>query len=213
MALRVPTKTADQITLISYLDDVIDFADPGCDEAIREYIGSDTPDASILPRVEGRTPTEFTIRPLSEREFGIVEDLARDVTMGADGGVAVTNNTGELNYQILRFALVEVKNLDGWVGERRRFYALDALTVEELERLIDRHTAEFLAMTVRRWSVLERKTSPLSGSSRGRKNGTKQTSGGPGLSIAKSAQSTKDTERCTDAKRPAKRRARSAPTA
>tara|TARA_Y100001963_G_scaffold80604_3_gene111853 strand:- start:5227 stop:5865 length:639 start_codon:yes stop_codon:yes gene_type:complete len=210
MALPVPTKVADQMTLISYLDTVIDFDHPDIDKTIREYISSTVPDPSILPRRDnGERPTEFTVRPLSEREFGIVEDISRDIVRHESGEMDVSINTGELNYQILRFALVDVANLEGWEGKRHRFYSHMVLDINELERLIDRHTAEFLAMTVRRWSVLEKKTSSPYGSSPDPASGTQKTNAGHGRSTAKSAKSTKGTGTSTAAKSRGKRQGRS----
>lgn len=212
MALPVPTKVADRLTLISYLDTVIDFDHPDIDKTIKEYISAPVPDPAILPRRDtDDEPTEFTIRPLNEREFGIVEDIARDIVRHESGEMDVSINTGELNYQILRFALVEVVNLEGWEGKRQRFYSQLVLDINELERLIDRHTAEFLAMTVRRWSVLEKKTSRSSGSSPDPGNGTRKTNGGRGRSTAKSAKSTKATATSTGATSRGRRRGGSAP--
>ena len=117
MALRIPTRTNDQLTVISYIDDAIDFEHPDATGSIRAYIESDTPDYKDLPLLEGVTPTKFAIRPLSEREMAIAGDMAR-VYFTPDGGeVAVTENSSEANYQILRLGLVEVTGLEGWQGK------------------------------------------------------------------------------------------------
>ena len=200
MALRIPTKTSERLTVVSYLDDAIDFDNPKVEEAIKAYIAADVPDFSVLPLVEGLEPTKFVIRPLSAREMAIALDLARVYGTSIGGELEVSQNESEANYQILRLGLVDVEGLEGWAGTKERLYSSTVWTVESVED-IDRHTAEFLALTIRRWSTLQKKTSVVSTSSQGGSNGTSQTNGDRGPSIVKSAQKTKDTPECTDAKK------------
>ena len=202
MALRSPTRTTDHITLISWLDTAVDQGVEDFAEIVKEYTLADVPDPSILPRREGADPpTQFTLRPLSEREIGVVEDLARSVTVGAGGDLSVDTSTHELHWQIVRFALVDVQNLPGWVGKRERFYSWDVLTMAELEEMIDRHTIDLLGSVARRWSVLEKKELNRSGSLQGETSGTNQTPGAPVLLTATSANTMKDTEGCTAAQK------------
>jgi len=202
MALRPPAKTSDHITLISWLDTAVDQGAPGFSDIIREYTTADVPDPAILPRREGgEEPTEFVMRPLSEREMGIVEDLARTVSVNDDGAVDVESNSHELHWQIVRFALVEVRNMEGWTDERERFYSWDVLKMSVLENAIDRYTIDLLGSVVRRWSTLEKKGNSSSGLSQDKKNGTKRTRVERVRSIAGSARKTKDMPECTDAKK------------
>ena len=202
MALRPPTKTSDHITLVSWLDTAVDQGAPGFSDIIREYTTADVPDPSILPMREGgEEPTYFVLRPLSEREMGIVEDLARSVTVNEDGAVDIETSNHELHWQIVRFSLVEVRNMEGWTDERERFYSWDVLKMSGLENAIDRYTIDLLGSVVRRWSTLEKKENSSSGSSPDKKNGTKRTREGRVRSIAGSARKTKDTPGCTDAKK------------
>lgn len=198
MALRIPTKTSDRLTVISYLDDAIDFDHPDVTEAIRAYIEADTPDYRDLPMLEGGEPTLFTVRPLSEREMAIASDMARTYHTPEDGEVDIIQNNSEANYQILRLGLAEVTGLEGWLGKKERIYSSQAWTMESVED-IDRHTAEFLALTIRRWSSLQKKTSLPSGLSPEGGNGTRPTNGDRSPSTATSAKSTKDTQECTAA--------------
>lgn len=186
MALRIPTKTSDRLTVISYLDDAIDFDNPKIEESIKAYIAADVPDFRELPLLEGRKPTKFSLRPLSEREMAIATDMARVYDTDPGGELGISQNDSEANYQILRLGLVEVEGLEGWSGTRERIYSSTAWTMESVED-IDRHTAEFLALTIRRWSALQKKTSLASISSLDESNGTKPTNGDLAPSIATSA--------------------------
>ena len=198
MALRIPTRTADRITVISYLDDAIDFDHVDAEQLVADYIAADTPDHSLLPMVEGRTPTKFVLRPLSEREMAIAEDMARRYDQPEGGEIEIKRNNAEANYQLLRLGLADVTGFDGWAGVKERLYSVDVWTMESVAD-IDRHTAEFLALTIRRWSQLQKKTNGVYGSLPGGANGTDKTSEERGHTTAKSAKSTKATRRSTAA--------------
>lgn len=198
MALRIPTKVSDRLTLISYIDDAIDFDAASAGDCITDYVSADVPDRSTLPMLEGREPTEFVLRPLSEREFSICHDMAKTISIDDDGDHAVDVNAGELTHQLLRFSLVEVRGFEGWTETRERLYSSKVMTSATIDQ-IDRHTAEFLALAVRRWSTLEKKTSSRSGSLQEPTSGTSQTSGGAVRSIAPSVSETKGIDKCTDA--------------
>ena len=201
MALRIPTKTSDHITLISYVDDALDFNHPDWDKALKVYLSSDVPDYQKLPMKEGVEPTKFTLRPLSERELAIAADMARAQDDDKFQDLDVTSfrqNATETNYQILRFGLVAVQGLEGWQGKKERVYSSTAFTMDSVEE-IDRFTAEFLALSIFRWSALQKKTSLHSGSSQEGSNGTSLTNADLDLSTVRSAESAKVTQPCMDA--------------
>lgn len=201
MALRPPTRTKDQITLISWLDSSIDQTVEGFGDIVGRYMAMDVPDPSILPRVEGsEDPTEFVVRPLSEREIGICDDLSRQVTTDADGEVVVDVSTSEQNWQYVRFGLVEVKKWGGnWSAERERFYSFNPWKLKDLESHLDQYTVQMLGTIIRRWSVLQKKTSDRSISSRESGNGTEPIRAASVPTIVKSAEEMKGIEKCTDA--------------
>jgi hypothetical protein len=206
MALRIPERTTDQLTVISWLDDAIDREVDNLSDLIDEYLGSSVPDPSIFPLRKGEQPTEFVLRPLSEREFACCEDMAKVLTYDHNGQPTVMQNAGELVYQLMRFGIVEVRNLEGFKIEREQLYSTNVLTVETVNQ-IDRHTAQFLGLTIRRWSHLEKKTSNPSGSLPISKSGTNPIPEGSSHLTAVSASNPKDTETCTVAKKKGRKRA------
>ena len=120
MALRIPTRTTDHLTVVSYLDTAIDHSSPESLEAIKAYIESDTPDFNTLPMVEGEEPTKFILRPLSEREIAIVDEMARSYNFKPGDDLDIDHNSAEANYQVIRFGLVEVINAPDFNGQKER---------------------------------------------------------------------------------------------
>lgn len=201
MALRKPTRTTDHVTVISWLDTSVNQDAEGFGDIVAKYMSSDVPDPSILPMREGaEAPTEFVLRPLGEREIGICDDLARMVDTGADGEVQVETSSSEQNWQYVRFGLVEVKNYgDEWTAKKERLYSFNVWDLDELEKLLDNYTVQLLGTVIRRWSLLQKKTSLGSGSLQDMTSGTEPIPGASVHSIATSADTTGVTETCTDA--------------
>ena len=156
MALRIPTRTSDNITVISYIDTAIHFEHEDSDRLIKEYIQADAPDWSTLPMLDDDEPTKFVLRPLSEREMAIAEEMARQYNYTDDQSVDIDHNSAEANYQLIRFALVDVINAPDFTPQRERLYSANVLTIDSVS-CIDAITAQFLALTVRRWSQLQKK--------------------------------------------------------
>ena len=201
MALRKPTRTTDHITVISWLDTSVNQDADGFGDIVAEYMGSEVPDPSILPMREGaEAPTEFVLRPLSEREIGICDDLARTISTDSDGEIQVETSSSEQNWHYVRFGLVEAKNYGSeWTAKRERLYSFQVWDLDELEKLLDHYTVQLLGTVIRRWSMLQKKTSSRSGSLPGGTSGTGQTLEASVHSIATSADTIKGTEPCTDA--------------
>jgi len=160
MALRIPTKTTDHITVISPIDSSIDHTCEKADALIEDYIQAEAPDYSELPLVEGDPPTKFVIRPLSERELSIVHEMGKRHAISAgDSGddLFFDFNAMAVHYQMLRFALVEVIDGPDFVGKKERLYSSTVWTLESVSA-IDMLTAQFLGTVVLRWSSMQKKT-------------------------------------------------------
>ena len=200
MALRKPTRTTDHVTVISWLDTSVNQDAEGFGDIVAKYMSSEVPDPSILPMREGaEAPTEFVLRPLGEREIGICDDLARTVEADQDGEIQVETSSSEQNWQYVRFGLVEAKNYGGeWTAKKARLYSFSVWDLDELEQLLDNYTVQLLGTVIRRWSIMQKKTSLRSGLLPDGTSGTEPIQEASVHSIATSADMTKDTEPCTD---------------
>lgn len=154
MAIPIPNRTSDNLTLISIEDEAIDITTPPGKDALTAYMTADVPMVDSLILTEDAAPWQFTIRGLNEMELSLVDGMSRGDVWG-DGA-----NSGAITYAVLRFALVSVKGDGAPELERVRLYGSDVITQESVS-WIPRLTAAWLAGIVARWSRLspEKKSS------------------------------------------------------
>jgi len=148
MALPIPSRTTDRLSLISPEDDAIRDDTDAAKDALKTYLSADVPDTGALLLKKDAEPFVFVLRPLSEPESAVVQGMARGATY-ADG-----LNSGVVNYSLLRFALCAVKGEGAPDLETERLYSKDVLTEASVE-WIPKFTAAWLAAKVSQWSQLD----------------------------------------------------------
>jgi len=157
VALPKPVTLRDELTLISPVDDAIDFDQLDRDDpAWANYQIGETGalDVDTIPLREGAVPVWLTARPLDPRELNLVRNLS-GISRLTEDDVFETRvlATAAMTEWATRLALVRVEGCEGWNVTRerrhgRRIWPERALTI------LGTTTVDFIGVAIVKMSTI-----------------------------------------------------------